>query len=569
MINKMNAHRIKEFGIITSLYVLGVSGCTTASTDGQKHLNGEDASDRIERAQGRIASSAPALTGTKRTNRPSNINVKDGLFLGDTGYLASNGNPLPARFETEDGISLSMAGAVNIEEFSQARERITGIRVDYNDISTMPTLQDGAAGGEDGEEEGEDGVVDSTMRDTPSAGGGATRPDAEAFLHPTERAFRVKHNGKLSDLLDSVASRMNSDWVYEAGRIQFLGPQTVTYTLWSLPGSMKSEAIVGGGGSEALFGGSAPATVSSLMDVDYWQTFEAGMQALVPNGGAAFSVNKTSGTIVVTGPQNIQRRVQRFIETENRRISRQVSVKIDVIAFSRNRSDTKATNISGLFDQITSGFNFELLSPSNSIDDGISLSTGVLSGSLEGASGAIRALSKAGQVSFLTSTSVTATNNTPTPINITNELAYLSGSTTTTDDEGAASTELETGIIRSGINTVVTPRIMSSGEVVIQYAMNITELKSLSEFASPTGDTMVQLPEVTSRNFLQTVNIDSGDSIVIASFDQQSTNKDSSGPFNPEFWGAGGSTNYGIDDTKVMIIMTPVVLEAQNKPYRR
>jgi type IVB pilus formation R64 PilN family outer membrane protein len=567
MINKMNAPRIKKAGFITSLSVLAVAGCTTISTDGKRHFNREDASDRIERVQGRIASNATALTGAKRINRPSNINVKDGLFLGDTGYLSSNGDPLPARFETEDGIALSMAGAVNIEEFSQALERITGIRVDYNDISTMPALHDSTEGG--GAGEGEEGSVDSTMNNTLSTSGETKSHGVEAFLHPAERTFRVKHNGKLSDLLDSVASRMNSDWVYEAGRIQFLGPQTVTYTLWSLPGSMKSEATVGGGGSDNLFGGSTPATVSSLMEVDYWQTFESGMQALVPNGGAAFSVNKASGTIVVTGAQSIQRRVQRFIETENRRISRQVSVKIDVIAFSRNRSDTKATNVSGLLDQITSGYNFEILSPVNSVDGGISLSTGVLSGDLEGANGAIRALSKIGQVSILTSTSVTATNNTPTPASITNELAYLAGSTTTTDDAGATSTELETGIIRSGINTVVTPRIMSSGEVVIQYAMNITELKKLSEFADSSGDAMVQLPEITSRNFLQTVNIESGDSIVIASFDQQSTNKNSSGPFSPEFWGIGGSTDYGMEDTKVMIIMTPVVIEAQNKPYHK
>lgn len=562
----MNVPRIKKITVLSSMSVLAVAAC--ADSDYNAKTTRVDAKNRIEKAQADIAANSPTINGIKETNRPSNINVRKGLFLGDTGYQASNGSPLPARFETEDGISISLGGEVNIEQFAQSIEKITGIQVDFSDISATPVYGE-PSDGDGGEEGADDSTSSGDNNSSQSSSSGDNENSSTApFISPIGRTFRVHHEGKLSDLLTKVANRMQSDWIYSGGRIQFLGPQTVTYTLWSLPVQTEANASVGGGSDSGLFGGSTPATVTSSMVFNYWETFEAGMEALMPNGGASYNVNTSSGTIVVTAPRSIHRRVQDFVELENRRMSRQVAVKLDVIAFTRTREDSKGTSINGLIEQSGRGFNLDILSPVNAVEDGISIDAGIVSGPLDGITNVITALSKSGEVSILTTSTMIASNNTPTPMSITNEQAYLAG-TTTSDDGETESTEIQTGIVRSGLNAVVTPRIMSSGVVNLQYTLNLTELVDLVEFVAPDNSASVQLPNISSRNFMQTVNIKNGESLIIGSFDQQTSGNKSQGPFSPQFWGLGGNANFNMLDTKVMVVMTPVVIEAQNTPTRR
>lgn len=573
----MTKSKFAKLSLVSTVSLLAVAGCSTSVVDREKTLSRSDAMDRLDHNQGQIAANTPALTNAKATNRPSNINVREGLFLGDVGYQASNGNPLPSRFETEDGITLHFPAHIGIEQFSQALEKVTGIRVEYGDITMNPTLGQGSVDNGAGQASEGQGIGDADgeggsagMDDSAGSGGDAGKENPRefaAFVHPTEVKFAVNHHGKLSDLLDHVAARMNVDWAYEGGRIQFLGAQTVAYTIWSLPGKTTSEASIGGA-SDGLFGGGSPAKVTSTMELDYWETFDSGLAALMPMGGATYSVNRSSGTIVVTAPQNLQRRVQAFVERENRRLSRQVAVKLDVISFASDRKDEKGTSLSGLLDQSSRGFNIDLLSASNGVENGLNLDTGIVSGPLSGIGNVISVLSQKGKVSHVTSQTMIAMNNTPTPLSITDERAYLAG-VTVTEEEGVTSTELETGTIQSGINAVVTPRIMSSGMVTLQYALNFTELVSLEEFKTDDGSASSQLPNILNQNFMQTVNIRSGDSIVIGSFDKKSTQDKSSGPFAPEFWGLGGSSEYSMKDQKILVIMTPVVLEDQNRPLRR
>jgi len=557
----MNAPRIKTLSITSAMSLLTLAGCTGASMEG---VNGSttraDARERLERAQGQIAANAPALTNAKPTNRPANINVREGLFLGDTGYRATNGNPLPSRFETPDGISLSMAREVNIGDVAVAIERVTGIRVDYSDLNIV-------AGASEEAEGAAPAGIEASAGGQAQNDSNATTEASSLTLPPLERTFRINHHGKLSSLLDVVASRLDADWVYEAGRIQFLGPQTVTYTLWALPTTLQSDSSVGGGGGE-VFGGASPASVSSSISFNYWETFETGMEALIPSGAASYNVNQGAGTIVVTAPRNIHRRVQKFVEGENRRLSRQVAVKLDVVAFTRTRADNKGTSLTALIDQSSNGFVLDYSTPVNEVENGGILDAGVLSGPLSGVSNLIQALSSAGEISVVNSSTVIAANNTPTPVSVTNERAYLSGSTTTVED-GEETTEIETSLVRSGMNAVVTPRIMSSGMVNLQYTLNLSDLVGLERFETDDGSMVVQLPNVTSRNFMQTLNIANGDSVVIGTFDQQSTNDDRQGPFDPEFWGLGGSSSYSMEDSQIFVVMTPVIMEAQNKPMRR
>jgi type IVB pilus formation R64 PilN family outer membrane protein len=548
----------------TLVSALALSACS--SDIGSTGTRSETSAD-IEAIGAQIDDDTGRLTRMTETGRPGNIRVRNGLYLGEDGFRTGRGDPLPRRFETDDAISIQIAEEMNLRDFSLHLRKVTGLRVDYRDITVTPMhTPDNEEGGE-----GASSGADSTGAG--SLMGNFEVPDDNPTDHPIDIHFRVDYSGPLSGLLDQVASQVGVDWEYRGGRVNFLGAQTVTYTVWALPGKSSTNASVGGGGASNVFGGSSPATTERTIESDYWADLEAGLETIIPEAGSRYTVNKANGTIVVTALQNVHNRVTDFVEQENARLSRQVSVKVDVLAYTAENSDSRSTSIEGIMQNLAWGLGASITTPANSIDDAIGIGATILDNdnkaqeNLVGTNAIMNALSRNGRVSLLDSVSVLAMNNVSTPIAIMKEQAYLAGTTTTVDEEGNTSTEGEAGIVNSGINMVVTPRILSGGEVNLDYTMNLSTLTKMEKFE--TDMVSMQLPEVESRNFMQSVNMDSGSSMVIAAYDSQRNTRGVAGPFDPRMWGLGGEDSYSTERTKIMVIITPVVAEKQNAPRLR
>jgi type IVB pilus formation R64 PilN family outer membrane protein len=540
---------------LLGLTALSAMAFTAACSDDiSQSTDRRGVSDFNAAVSSQIDSDAAALRNAGATGRPGNMQVRDGIFIGKDGFRTGRGDPLPRRFETSNGITLKFGDDIRLPEFVSILQDATGMRVDIRDLYAAPLS--GSADEEGGAEAGADSTEDA------GGGGGATAVTIGGSSHATEVPFRVDHKGSLSSLLDKVANQIGADWEYSGGRIKFLGPQTMTYTIWALSGDVTSSASLGGGNA-TTFGASAPATTNVNRTFDYWGSVEAGIAAVVPADGARYAINRSAGTVTVTGFQAVHERVAGFVAQENQRMSRQVAVKVDVLAFTTNSSDERSTSLNLALSSISAGLNMNLITPANSIDQSTGLGLQILDGDLANSTGIINALAREGRVSVLKSTSVIAGNNNPTPVTITTEKAYLSGITVETTDEGT-STSFETGIINTGMNLVITPRIMSAGDVMLTYNMQISELKGIEQFEAE--GTQVQLPEMETRNFMQTMNIGSGDSIVVAAFDGSRTARNAAAPFMPQFWGLGGQDGYTSENTKIVVLMTPVVIEGQNKP---
>jgi len=530
-----------------------VAACASDLSDGTGRSG---VSARVDAVEGQVEEDGTALTSMTATGRPANIRVRDGLYLGHDGFRTGRGDPLPRKFQTPDAISLTNGGETNIVEVAGLIKRFTGIQVETRDLNSIPP---------------------EIARSTGDAGSAAARTVTPMVPHPLSVTFPLRYTGSLSGLLDYVASQAGVDWEYRGGKIRFLGAQTVTYTIWALPSSSQSETTIGGNsGSSDVFGGSSPATTTSKFETDYWSDVDATLASIVPETGAAFQVNRSSGTIIVTALQNVHERVMEFVERENARLSRQVAIKVDILSYARDNSDTRSTSFDLALQRAAAGLNLNLASAANEISGGMGISTTVLEKSsgaladLTGSTAIINALAEQGKVSLLNSTSVIAMNNTATPVSMLNERAYLANITRTTDpDTGETTYSTDTGIVNDGLNMVVTPRILSSGDVSISYSMNLSELKQLEEFATDDGSVVLQLPEVNNRNFMQSMTIESGETMVIASYDRSYSKRGAKGPFNARLWGLGGSDSFRAQDSRIIVLMTPVVIEKQNAPHLR
>jgi type IVB pilus formation R64 PilN family outer membrane protein len=532
-------------GLATFSAMMLTSAC---SSDISSTTDRQGISDFNDAVSSQIDNDTAALRTASATGRPGNMQVREGIFIGEDGFRTGNGDPLPRRFETSNGVTLKFGDNIRLPQLVSILQDATGMRIDIRDLYAAPL-----SGGPD------------TSASTADSTGGGSAVTLGGTTHATEIPFRVDHKGSLSSLLDKVANQIGADWEYTGGRIKFLGPQTTTYTIWALSGNVTTETTMGGS-NDATFGSSAPSTTSASRTFDYWESVEAGIAAVMPSDGAQYAINKSSGTVTVTAFQAVHERVATFVAQENQRLSRQVAVKVDVLAFTTSSSNERSASLNLALSNISAGLNIDLLTPGNSIDQSTGLGLQILDGDLANSTGIINALASEGRVSILKSTSVIAGNNSPTPVSISTEKAYLRG-VTIEEGEDTTSTTFDTGIINTGMNLVVTPRIMSAGEVMLTYNMQISELKGIEQFEA--DGTQVQLPEMETRNFMQTLNIGSGDSLVVAAFDSSRSARNASGPFQPQFWGLGGADGYTSDNTKIMILITPVVIEGQNMPRSR
>ena len=515
----------------------------------------ETAKERISATGESIDENGKRLLNAKSADRPSNIAVRNGIYLGRHGFRTGNGDPLPPKYETADGVTMNLPGKIGLVEFVLGLRKLTGMRVDYGDIAATP-----------------DSLFMDSMDAQTEVGinsQASENADSGDFSdHPVDVKFRVDYTGPLSGLLDHVSSQVGADWEYSGGRIGFLGARTITYTLAVLPSRSVSNSYVGGGGSSEVFGGSSPASTMRTSESDYWEEITEGIEAIIPPSGSRYRINRANGTIILTAFEGIHRRMAEFIERENARLSRQVAVKVDVLAYSEEDGDDRSTSINGILNGMARGIGLTFASPPNAIDDAVGIGAVVLENggrrAQDGSSVLIRALSSRGRVSLVDSVSVVAMNNSPTPISVMSEQAYLAGTTTSVADNGEEKVEAETGIVNNGINMVVTPRVMNGGRVNLEYTLNLSTLAGLEKFET---DTMaVQLPEVETRNFMQTVSMQNGSTMVIAAYKSNRSSRKSSAPFNSSLWGFGGSDSASNRNAAILVLITPVVIERQNQP---
>lgn len=574
---------IKSIAALTILTTLGACAAR------------QEAHEKTNHAINKAERQMQVLEAIKDKPRSPNVRIKDEIWLGSTGIRSAHGEPLPSQFENKKGFSLVSAKPMSLVEISQAISEKTLIPVKdaASILAWQPDPQNSNAGQNPGAAFNQGGAMDSTNMGNTTVGfdldqaamqggnqGGGENPFSQMSYNtgsgsyfengtPEYPPMKINWEGKLSDLLDHVTNYYGIDWTYKGGVIRFIGPETRSYTLYALNTSSETEVAIDaagiGGGSQGESGGasgSAKQSTSSKITNNYWTEFENTLQNILPYN-ASWSMNQNSGAITVTALPSIQRHVQDFIKDENERLGRQVAINVKVLSVSIDNSDNYNLDIAALFND-ASGTALSIVSPTNTIDQASSLTLGILdSGNgtqskWADSEGVFQALSKAGKVSLLTSANVTTLNNHTAPVSVVTQKGYLrSVDVSTTSD--TTTTALEPGTVNSGFNMSITPRIFSNGEVMMNYSIMLSELINLEAFE--TNDVTIQIPEVDSRSFMQSVKMNSGDTLVLAGFEKDNSRVTDTGTGSPTFWFPGGGTNAENSREVIVILMTPVIVD--------
>ena len=489
----------------------------------------------------------PETTDTVRT--------KEDIWLGNSSVKISQGDSLPPEMEEEDALTLTIAEEATLPFLANEISEATGLHVRLDSLKASNTI-------------------------------------------PSE-TVPVNYTGTLSGLLDYIANRYGVWWRYKNRTISFYTQETRIFNIYALPVETTISNSLSGAtmGSSETASSNASSSLTSSANLALWDNIEQSLTQIVgEQGKLAFS--RVAGTVTITASPFIIKEAADWINDFNQKLSRQVAISVKVLQVTISNQDNYGLDLGLVFN------NADIL---GTFSSSYSLATGSAAGTLSmmllkpdskwmNSKAIIQAFSVLGKTALITSASATTLNNKVAPIQITTQENYVKEtnvSTSGTGSDRSVDVDMETDTLNYGFMMEVLPRILNHGNMILMFSLNLTDLVSLTNFSSngivsdePTkqsdkaddsdneddenedeGDgsndnTIVQLPKIQTRGFIQEIAMRSGSTLVLTGFEKVQEQTATSGIGKAKIGLLGGSAiSQNIRDVLV-ILLTPEVLES-------
>jgi len=396
-----------------------------------------------------------------------------------------------------------------------------------------------------------------------------------ASMQPGGFPVSLTYTGNLSGFLDVASSRIGITWEMADGQIALYRYVSKTFRLSALPGDTSMDAKVGttssGGGSDGVAGSAMASSSTQNSGVNFtglsvWKGVEESVKAMLTPAGKIV-VASALGTITVTDTPAVVNAVEKFIEQQNKALSRQVVVNVRVLSVEVSNSDSYGINWDLVYNSLSENFGWTFSSGVSAIQGAGRLGLSVLNSagqngasikSWAGSRAIIDALGTQGRVSTVTSASVTTLNNQPAPIQVGRQTSYVASSQTSIST-GVATTSMTAGMVNSGFSMSLLPHILDGNRMLLQYAVDMSSLLSMNTITS--GDTIMQTPDLDTRNSLQRILVNSGDTVIVAGFENSEVNSTSKGIVGADRPELGGSVAGKRTKNIIVILLQPVIAD--------
>ncbi len=490
------------------------------------------------------------------------VRTKSDIWLGTESVKISEGDALPARFEEDDSITLSIAEEATLPTLANEIMELTGITVRLDNLKAEEAIP--------------------------------------------EETVPMNYTGKLSGLLNYISNRYSVWWRYKSGIITFFTKETRVFNIYALPTETQISTSMNGA-TMGEGGGSSSSTLSSSANFALWEDIEKSLEQVVGEN-AELSFSRVAGTVTVTGSPFIIREAADWIDKFNTKLSRQVAISVRVFMVTVTNKNEYGFDPKVAFQN--SDISATLASPINLAQAGAgdvkTMPGSIMMTLLKPSSkwkgeAAIKALSQLGKTSLVTSASVTTLNNKVAPVQITTQQKYVSEVTVTTTgsgDDKDQEVDVETETLNYGFILEVMPRILDHGRLILMFSMNLTELLELKPYAFGGGNNSsdssdssdsestssdseddddenestsreIQLPKMEMRGFIQEIAMRSGSTLVLTGFERVKNTLSTSGVGRAKMGILGGTADDEQTRDVMVILLTPEILESPLSPESR
>ncbi|MEJ0061701.1 MAG: hypothetical protein WDO70_00485 [Alphaproteobacteria bacterium] len=457
--------------------------------------------------------------------------VTDRLWVGSQAVRLHRGLPLPEKYETAKGVTFVARTPQSLGDIASTLSSQTGIPV---------RLGPGVPAGP------------SASAAVPVVARGAGAPVADAG-----DTMSVAYEGPLSGLLDHASSRFGVDWRYDGSAILFSRYETRVFLVEVMAGKGKFEdSIPTEAGSNSL-----KQEIEMKADIDMWAEIGNTVNSILGGTGTAV-ISPAVGTITVTTTPEIMKSIAHYVAEENKRLVRQLAINVEIYTAEIDNEDDFNNQLTAALKTIKPFTFAGVAAPAfaTNVADFSNLTIGIIDNANVSADSVLRAISKISHNVRVAQFPMTTLNGRTITRRVGRDIAYLaSSSTTTTGTSGTTTTTLTPGTLREGFSIQLTPRLLADGRVLMQYSLNLIDLVRITAFTS--GTSSVQLPETTSRVFVQQSLLRSGSTLVLAGYGQDQTSQAASGTINPYNYLLGGGIGNSKTKQLLLIAITPQELD--------
>jgi type IVB pilus formation R64 PilN family outer membrane protein len=525
----------------------------------------------------------------------SPLQVHDRVYLATQAVKRQSGQILPAHLE-RDGVRLVAAGPLDIQAIGSLVTEATGLPVTFAADVFAVEAADGKPAPQTGNVAPAGGVSSEKISELAAALDGASARISSVMNQQQQGSdrMRVNYKGSLSGFLNMASAYFDLAWSYQDGRVQFARKVTRTFQLAAMPATVESQSDLNAGltgsddsgsgsggsgssgdsgsGDSAGLSAGASQTASVKVKLDFWGDLEKTLQTIVGTRGS-FSASRSNSSVTVNAPASVVDAVGKQVRELNKQLLRQVTVRVEVYSVKLDEGSEWSLDLNGMYNVMDAKIGFGGSSGATSANAAGGFSAAITEkGLFRGSSATMNILDQQGDVSVVTSASVTTMSGQPVPLQVSNTRGYVSA-IDSTSEEGVITNSMSTSTVNAGFSLNVLPKVMDDGKVLLQYSMNIStlvgkedgfdlfEINSVGKDAKPGAGNKVQLPNVDQRSFIQQGLINNGATLVLAGYEKVDSNAKDTGKGSPNFKLLGGS-RAGNKGREVLVIMiTPVVLD--------
>lgn len=386
----------------------------------------------------------------------------------------------------------------------------------------------------------------------------------------------TRFQGDAQEALNIAASTLGLSVRRSAGRVDFYIQDTRTFQLAILNTKVNSTASITSGAGTQL--GSEGGTGGTKGDVSSNQKTDYGMnsdlyndirktveQILTPKSGR-YWLSDATGTLSVTDTPEVLDRVGRYIDYQNKVLSRQVQLNVQIVRVTQTSNVDRGLDW-GLIVKSVTGFGATLGStfagaPTNAGSAGISILDTASGGAAKfsGSQLMLKALAQQGSVTMALNQTDPTANLTPVAYQLSKSTGLLNSSTSTAvANVGVTSTQTVSSIT-TGLFMTMLPFVQENGDIQLQFAFSYTTPPDVTQFISKDGNTRNDVANTATEGLARKVNLRAGQTLVLTGSEQQNASSNKQGTFTPDNFILGGGQSGAKSRSTLVIMVTPILL---------
>ena len=387
----------------------------------------------------------------------------------------------------------------------------------------------------------------------------------------------LKYQGDIRGLLDMAASGLGLSWRIDSSGVYFYQQDTRTFQLVILNTKVNSSASINSGSGNQLGsgGGTSGGTTGDIssnqktdygMNSDLYDDIKKTVEQMVTPKSGRFWLSSATGTLSVTDTPDVLNRIGRYIEYQNKVLSRQVQLNIQIVSVNQTRNEQMGLDWGLVYKSLQNVGASLTGSMANASSSAASAGISILdtasgnAAKFSGSSLLIHALSEQGNVSMALNQTDPTANLTPVAYQLSKSTGMLtSSSSMATANVGVTSTMTTTNVT-TGLFMTMLPFIQENGDVQLQFAFSYTSPPDIKSFVSRDGNTRNDTADTSTEGLARKVHLRSGQTLVLTGSEQQNVSADKQGTFTPGNFILGGGQTGSRGRTTLVIMITPVLL---------